>query len=68
MVEQAKDEDDKSALTKAYYNISNQDFRMNSGYFGTRFDMIDRYAALRYDCITANPEINSRILQMRYRR
>ena len=68
LVEQAKDEDDKSALTKAYYNISNQDFRMNSGYFGTRFDMIDRYAALRYDCITANPEINSRILQMRYRR
>ncbi|MEE3342732.1 MAG: hypothetical protein VZS44_01420 [Bacilli bacterium] len=62
LLEQAQNEDEKVALTKAYYNISNQEFRDNSNYFDSRWD------ALSYDCITANPEINNRILQMKIRR
>ena len=65
LLEQAQNEDEKVALTKAYYNISNQEFRVNSNYF----DSSNRdWDALSYDCVTANPEINNRILQMKIRR
>ena len=65
LLEQAQNEDEKVALTKAYYNISNQEFRVNSDYF----DSSNRdWDALSYDCVTANPEINNRILQMKIRR
>ncbi len=59
LLNQAQDEEDKVALTKAYYNISSQEFRINSNYFSS----IDQ--AIFYDCLTANKEINNRILQMK---
>ena len=59
---QTKSEEEKTALTKAYYNISNYDFRYNSGYFETETD------AVFYDCYTANSEINNRILEMKNKR
>ncbi len=55
------DEDEKMALAKAYYNLSNSDFRVNSGYFNPD-------DAIFYDCYTANPEINSKILEMKLKR
>lgn len=62
LLEQTQDEDDKVALTKAYYNISNPEFRVNADYFSSR------NSAVFYDCLTANPEINNRILKMKLRR
>ena len=62
LLEQAVDEEDKIALTKAYYNISGSRFRHNSGYFDSENE------ASFYDCYTANPEINNRILEMKIRR
>ncbi len=59
LLEQAQDEEDKVALTQAYYHISSQEFRINSNYFSTTDE------AIFYDCLTANPEINNRILQMK---
>ncbi|MDD4188089.1 MAG: hypothetical protein PHX04_04990 [Bacilli bacterium] len=52
-------EEEKTALTKAYYNMYSQEGKINSGYFASR------YEAIFYDCITASPEINQRILQMK---
>ena len=63
LFEQTQSEEDRIALTKAYYNISNQEFRVNSDYFDS-----NKWDALSYDCVTANPEINNRILQMKVRR
>ena len=57
------DEDKKTAFIKAYYNVSRSVFRTNSDYFGD-----DTMGALSYDCVTANPEINNRILEMKVRR
>ena len=62
MLKEATNENDKIALTKAYYNLSNTDFRINSGYFHRDND------AIFYGCYTANPDINSRILEMKLRR
>lgn len=55
-------EDEKIALTKAYYNLSNTQFRQNSNYF----DSIN--SSILYDCYTANPEINNKILEMKLRK
>ena len=63
LLEQANDEEDRIALTKAYYNISNSEYRVNSNYFNSNDN--DAYF---YDCFTANEEINNRILQMKLRR
>ncbi|MDD4187938.1 MAG: hypothetical protein PHX04_04170 [Bacilli bacterium] len=52
-------EEEKIALTKAYYNMYSQEGKINSGYFASRNE------AILYDCITASPEINQRILQMK---
>ena len=54
--------DDKFALIKAYYNLSNQDYRINSGYFKTSNE------AVFYDCRTAHPEINQKILELKLNR
>ena len=65
LLEQTNDEEDRIALTKAYYYISNQEYRVNSNYFDSSNRNRD---AISYDCVTANPEINNRILQMKIRR
>ena len=54
-------EREKIALTKAYINMSSQDGRIKSGYFASRNE------AICYDCITASPEINQRILEMKFK-
>ena len=53
-------EEEMSALTQAYINMSSQDCRVNSGYFESEKD------ARFYDCITASPEINQRVLEMKF--
>ena len=63
LMKQAQNEDEKDALVKAYYNISNKIFRINSEYFGSN----DK-DAIYYDCLTADPEINSRLLDMKIKR
>ena len=55
-------DDDKFALIKAYYNLSNQDYRINCGYFNTPNE------AVFYDCRTAHPEINQKILELKLNR
>ncbi len=49
---------EKIALTKAYVNLSSQMGRENSGYFESEYD------AKWYNCITACPEINQKILEI----
>lgn len=65
LLKETIDEDEKIALTKAYYNLSDSYFRVNSGYFDYSHRNND---AIFYDCYTANPEINSKILEMILRR
>lgn len=65
MLKETTDEDEKIALTKAYYNLSDSYFRVNSGYFDSSHIDND---ALFYDCYTANPDINSTILGIKLRR
>ena len=55
-------EEEKNAFVKAYYNLSNTSFRLNSQYFKNEND------AVFYDCLTANPDINNRLLKMKVRR
>ena len=55
-----KVEMEKDALIKAYYNLTNQEFRKNSGYY-----MENHYMFARYE--TTNSEVNKRILKMRRR-
>ena len=52
-----KVEREKDALINAYYNLTNIEFRKNSGYY-----MGNHYIFARYE--TANPEINKRMLKM----
>ena len=63
LINNAKNDDEKYAIIKAYYNLSNMDFRINSGYFKADNRNCD---AIGYDCITANPEINEAILKLKY--
>ena len=56
---QIKNEDDKIAFVKAYYNISNEQYRCNSEYFASYID------GATYNCYTANNEINNKILEMK---
>ena len=65
LLEQAQTEEDKIALTKGYYNLMDADRRVASGYFEP--STCNRIAVC-YDCVTANPEINNRILEMKVRR
>ena len=59
----AESEDELIALTKAYYNLSNQAFRENSDYFAGYEWNADKYAYL-----TANEEINKRMISLKYKR
>ena len=52
-----KVEREKDALINAYHNLTNIEFRKNSGYY-----MGNHYIFARYE--TANPEINKRMLKM----
>ncbi len=52
-----KVEREKDALITAYYNLIDQNFRKNSGYYRDNHYMFARYE-------TANPEINKRMLKM----
>ena len=52
-----KVEREKDALINAYHNLTNQNFRKNSGYY-----MGNHYMFARYE--TADPEINKRLLKM----
>lgn len=61
MYNEIQEEKEKIALIKAYYNLSQQEFRLDSGYFKTNND------AIFYCCRTANPEINTKILEMKQR-
>ena len=65
LYEEAKNEDEKIALIKAYYNISNTDYRINSGYFKPDHRDND---AIFYTCRTAHPEINQKLLEMKLKR
>lgn len=65
MYKEAKNEDEKIALIKAYYNLYNYEYRDCSGYFNKEKNRCD---SLFYDCATADPEINNRILEMRIKR
>lgn len=57
--EMKKKELELDALTKAYYNLTNQDFRKNSGYYqGNEYE----YMFANYT--TTNPEVNQRVLKM----
>jgi len=57
--------DNTIALVKAYYNLSRQEFRLESGYFKPTSRNFD---ALTYPCRTANPEINQMILDLKLKR
>jgi len=59
------DLDKKIALVKAYYNLSNSTFRLESGYFEPSPRNFD---ALAYPCRTANSEINQMILDLKLKR
>ena len=61
---QAKDEDSQYALAKAYYNLSCEEYRKHSGYFPEDDKKRD---AERYVCLTANPDINNKVLKMKKR-
>ena len=52
-----KVEREKDALINAYHNLTNQNFRKNSGYY-----MGNHYMFARYE--TADSEINKRLLKM----
>ena len=52
-----KVEREKDALINAYYNLTNQNFRKNSGYY-----IGNHYMFARYE--TADPEISRRMLKM----
>ena len=54
-----EDKAEKIALVKAYYNLSNQEYRINTNYFGSIND------AVSYFCRTANSEINKKILELK---
>lgn len=55
-------EEELFALAKAYYNISNYDYKINDDYFDNLKD------AINYKCLTANPKINQKVLDMKVKR
>ena len=61
LFENAKTEDDKVALTKAYYNLRNNIYCENTTYFKNERD------ARSYSCYTAVPEINELVTVMKNR-
>lgn len=62
LFEKAENEEEKFAIAKAYYNLSHEYFRKNSGYFKNEQE------AEKFVCLTAHPEINQMILDRKVRR
>lgn len=52
-------EEDKECFIIAYSHLNDCDYRVNSGHFKNEKE------AVCYDCITANPEINKRLLKIK---
>lgn len=59
LVENANSEQTLTALSKAVYNMSRDDIRINRDYFKTEND------AVFYDCLTANQKVNKKIIEMK---
>ena len=59
LVSIASDDLALTSLSKAVYNMSREDRRVNSGYFKSEED------AVFYDCLTANPKVNKKIIEMK---
>lgn len=57
-----KNEEDRMAFIKAYYNLSNENIKAESSYFAKKEDIYS------FNCLTANPDINNQILEMKVRR
>ena len=53
------EEENKYAVVKAYHNLSRKQFQKESGYFRSKAK-VDSFT-----CVTANPEINQMILELR---
>lgn len=51
--------EDKECFIIAYSHLNDCDYRINSGHFKNEKE------AVFYDCITANPEINKRLLKIK---
>ena len=62
LYEDAETEEEKIAFIKAYYNLSNRNIRSYSNYFNTKDDVYN------FDCLTADSDINNKILEMKVRR
>ena len=62
LFENAKTKSEKFAIAKAYYNLSHEYFRKNSGYFQNEQE------AEKFVCLTAHPEINQMILDRKVKR
>ena len=61
-------EEDKIAAAKAYYNLSNEWYRINSGYFmedGSRYKLS---MGIDYKCLTADPSVNAIIVRNKVKR
>ena len=54
-----KNDNDITALAKAYYNLMSDSFRINSGYFDSEKN------AVFYTCLTTNELINKKVLEMK---
>ncbi len=57
-----KNEEDRMAFIKAYYNLSNENIKAESSYFAKKDDIYS------FNCLTADPDINNQILEMKVRR
>lgn len=61
-----KNESDKDCFIIAYSNMSNNDYRKESGYFYKGINKSNVVTdGISYTCLTADPEINKRLLKIR---
>ncbi len=63
LYKKAKEINEEVYLSKAYYNLSNIDYRKNSDYFRGNDNLRETFK-----CITASKEINKMVLDMKLRR
>ena len=63
MYSRIKDESDKDYFVIAYSNLQDDDYKEQSGYFKPCDEFITD--AKRYSCLTADSEINKRLLKLR---
>ncbi len=57
------DDEDKDCFVQAYVNLNDEEYRMGSGYFEPQ--RIAGSLRCPYTCITAHPEVNRRLLDMK---